>query len=169
MKPSNRFRKSVIGILAISAAVWCITLTADDEVTITAVSATYDHDSAITVFQGEVDLSSEDVKLLAERVEILTQEDGSNKITATGNPIKFSIRESDEEPASGVANQAIVHYSTDQIYLRGDVTFEQGDIVINTQTAAYNWTTKELQTSESDDEGVTPSDNRTTIRIQVQN
>ncbi len=150
-------------------AMWSVKLIADDEVTITAVSATYDHDSATTVFEGEVDLSSEDVNLIAERVEILTLEDGSNKITATGNPIEFSIRESDEEPARGIANQAIVHYSTDEIYLRGDVTFEQGDVVINTQTAAYNWTTKELQTSESEDESVAQSDNRTTIRIQIQN
>ena len=148
---------------------WSFMLVANDEVTITAVTATYDHDIATTIFEGDVRLTSEDVKLDAERVEIVTLEDGSNEVTATGSPIIFSVQESGEESASGLANKAIVHYSTDQIYLSGDVTFEQGEIVVETQIASYNWTTRELQTSESEDENVASSDNRTTVRIQLQN
>ncbi len=169
MKLRNRIRRSVIGLLAVCITVWSGTLLAEDEVTITAVTATYDHDSATTVFEGDVDLVSEDVKLAADRVEILTLEDGVNKITATGNPLEFLVMESDEEPASGSAKRAVVHYSTDQIDLSGDVTFMQGDVVINTQAVTYNWTTRELQTSQLDDGSKTSSDDRTTITIQVQN
>ena len=169
MKPGNRFRKSAIGIFAVCATMWSFMLVADDEVTITAVTATYDHDIATTIFEGDVRLTSEDVNLDAERVEIVTLEDGSNKVTASGDPIKFSVQESGEESASGLANTAIVYYSSDQIHLSGDVTFEQGDIVVETQTASYNWSTRELQTSESEDENVAPSDNRTTVTIQLQN
>lgn len=167
MKPKNRYRKSVIGIFAICAAIWSVTSVANEEVTITAVTATYDHDSATTVFEGKVDLSTADVKLAADRVEILTLEDGNNRITARGSPIEFLVRELDEEPASGIANNAIVHYSSDRIDLSGDVTFIQGDVIIKTQTVTYNWTTRELQIYRSDDESTAPSDNRTTVKIQV--
>ncbi|MDE0310426.1 MAG: lipopolysaccharide transport periplasmic protein LptA [Acidiferrobacterales bacterium] len=167
---NSNFGRTAAGILVCCITTWPAALLADDEVKITAVTATYDHDRETTVFKGDVELVSEAVMLTADQVEIKTLEDGNNNITATGNPLEFMVNEADQESASGVADQAVVQYSDDQINLVGNVTFEQGDVVINTHAVVYNWSTGEFQTSQPEDEAKTsPDEGRTTVIIQLQN
>lgn len=166
----KEFFRASISVLAAAMIMCPVVLVADGELTIEAVKATYDQDTSTTIFEGQVDLSSEDVRLTADRVELMMLEDGNGIVTATGTPIEFQVAESSRENyASGIADSAKVDYSTEVIYLIGNVTFEQGELVINTQQASYNWSTRHLETSQIADGDIDPSDNRTTIKIQLQN
>ena len=163
-------RKAAISMLAIGLTVWPIALIADSELTIEAVKATYDQDTSTTIFEGNVNLLSEDVFLSADRVELVMHDDGNGIVTATGSQVEFRVgKKSEDEQASGFADSAIVDYSNDLLQLIGNVTFEQGEAIVKTQHAQYNWTTKNLQTSQIANENIDPSDNRTTIKIQLQN
>ena len=148
---------------------WSFSIFADeDELTIQAVTATYDHENSITVFEGDVDLSSNDVKLSAERIELLMLKDGNGKVTASGSPIRFHIESSDkEDEASGSAQTAIVDYSTETLHLKGDVVFEQGEVVVRTPEASYNWEEKELTTAQLTNQSAGSSGERTTITVQI--
>ena len=164
----RRIRKFAINLLAISLTAWPIALIADSELTIEAVKATYDQDTSTTIFEGNVDLSSEDVHLSADRIELVMHEDGNGIVTATGSQIEFRVgKTSEEDQASGYADSAIIDYSDDVLQLIGNVTFEQGEAIVKTQRAWYNWTTKNLQTSQIADENIDPSENRTTVKIQL--
>ena len=166
----GKIRKTAISLLAVVLMAWSLVLAADSELTIEAVRATYDKETSTTIFEGNVGLYSEDIQLSADRIELVMHDDGTGIVTATGAQIKFRVGKSDgEDQASGSADSAIVDYSDDVLQLIGNVTFAQGEAVVKTQKAWYNWTTKNLQTSQIANDNIDPSDNRTTIKIQIQN
>ena len=169
MEKTKKLLSTACCFIAICASMWSFSVFAEeDELTIQAVTATYDHENSVTVFEGDVDLSSRDINLSAERIELLMLEDGNGKVTATGSPINFQIDSSDEEDeARGSAQTAIVDYSTETLHLKGDVVFEQGEVVVKTPEASYNWKNKELTTAQLTSESADSSQERTTITVQI--
>ena len=99
MKLTNTFAL-LIGVLLFSANAWSLDTDAQQPIYIESDAATYDEKKGESVYTGNVQVTQGSMRMNSDRLVILLSETTKkelNKMIATGNPVRFKQKPSDDE------------------------------------------------------------------------
>ncbi len=115
MKCTNAFFL-LIWVLLFSANVWSLDTDARQPIYIESDAATYDEKKGESVYTGNVQVTQGSMRMNSDRLVILMSESGEkelNKMIATGNPVRFKQKPSDDKEEIRGKSLRVEYYGKD--------------------------------------------------------
>lgn len=134
---------------------------AEMPIQITSDNASFDHQSGLAVYQGNVIVKQGSRNLFANKVTIQRDQDDTIKVmTATGSPAHFKSQPNTEKPAGFGSAKTIQYYpQQNKVDLLENAKLTQNGDTVSGPKLSYNFVTEVLQ-------GKSSKEQRTTIILQ---
>ncbi|MHB1083779.1 MAG: lipopolysaccharide transport periplasmic protein LptA [Thiobacillus sp.] len=115
----------------------------DKPVNLEADTVTLDDIKKVSVYQGNVILSQGTLMLRADRVQVTQNENGLNKVSATGQPVAFRQKvDGRDEFIEGFANRIEFDSVNSQLELIGQAQLRRGSDELRGAQISYNANTE---------------------------
>jgi len=134
--------KLIIPFLAlsfVSAPVWALSSDKQKPVEVEADSFHLDDAKKTTVYTGNVIITQGSLEIIADKVTIYSRHGTTNKVIATGQPVKFKQRpDGSQELIRGVSNRFEYHVPKDTLTLTNQATLWQAGTTFSSERIIYN-------------------------------
>jgi len=174
----NLFRSASLLLLSfISSAALALPEDWQQEMTIVSDRAEIDRKTGIVIYEGSVVLTQGTLKLEAERLTLIRNDDALEKAVAEGNPARYQQQMSEEKPLTTAEGSRIDYFASErEVRIKGNAKLEQegnlftGDLLTYDMTAetvkASGGTTTETPASDAESSDSAPGRIKMVIQPQ---
>ena len=149
----------------------CVASNADNgQLEIESDDITFNNETGVSVFEGNVVLQRDGLKITAERVEYFREEPEHRYAIAFGSPVRFVHQSSETDAVTeGSADKALYRFDEGELQLSGDVAIDDGQTALRANEVAYDTDTGQMRAISGDTQGTESGRVRSTIVIDDDN
>ena len=109
----------------------------ESSIDLQADEASYNHKSGTSTYRGNVEITSDNITLKGDEVEVFTDEGNVTRVIATANPSRFTQRDGDNV-LEAEAQRIEYHLVKEIINLSGNVRILDKDKTFTGENIVYN-------------------------------
>lgn len=132
----------LVGVVFFAEKAWSLNTDAQQPIYIESDAATYDEQKGESVYTGSVQVKQGSMQMNADRLVIHmgeTKEKRANKMIATGNPVRFKQKPSDDkEEIRGRSQRAEYYANEGKMILLGKAKIVQGNNTYSSEHIEYD-------------------------------
>lgn len=164
MRSINKILQPLLTVLLLAytpLAALALESDVDKPIEVEADSVEIDEGNNKSVYKGNVVLVQGSIRLTADRVTVIQNDDKSDQIQAVGNPVRITQKPADgKKPVKGHSSRMEYYVDSDMLYLIGNAVLTQDQDTFKSDRIAYD-------RKKSLIKGGTSAQGKTRVRVTI--